>query len=240
MIILATDSTAKVVTAALCRDEELLGIHTSHGEATHSETLLPAIAALLEKNGMTAADIDMFALSRGPGSFTGVRIGAAVIKGLAFGREKPCVGVSSVEALSRNLRGADGIVCPVMDARRGEVYNALFDFSESGRTRLTPDRAISLEALCTELSPFSGKRKIYLCGDGYGLAAGYFAQNGLQTENTPEEKRAQDAYSVALCALEAYRRGENIYTDRTLFPSYLRLPQAERERLERLGGTGEK
>ena len=121
MKILAIDSTALVASVAICEDEVLLGEVTLNNGNTHSETLLPTVEFLLSHLSLTRDDIDLFALSEGPGSFTGVRIGAATVKGLAFGTRKPCVGVSTLEALAYNLRSHDGLICPVMNARRKQV-----------------------------------------------------------------------------------------------------------------------
>ena len=228
MLILALDSTAQVASAALCEDEAVLAAETIASGRTHSEVLLPLIERLYEKAGRLMRETGLFACSVGPGSFTGVRIGVATIKGLAFGG-KPCVGVSTLEALAYNLRGQEGIVVPVMDARRGQVYNALFS-SEKGRlTRLTPDRIRMLDQLAEELAAYD--KPIFFCGDGYALARQAITLPGVQ--NTPEEKIAQDARSVAALALAAYRQGSFV-SDSELRPFYLRAPQAEREREERL------
>ncbi len=231
MIILALDSTAQTGAVALCRDEKLLASITLNTGNTHSETLLPSVEALLTMCGLSARDVELFACSEGPGSFTGVRIGVATVKGLAFGSDKPCIGVSTLEALAYNLRGFDGILCPVMNARRSQVYNALFRCRDGIVERLCPDRAISLEELGRELSAFADM-PIYLSGDGYDMTAK--ALSHLPLKATPEELIYQSGYSVAMCALAAYRSGVRT-TDAELVPTYLRLPQAERERLEKQG-----
>lgn len=231
MIILALESTATTASAALCRDEHLLALTTLNGGLTHSETLLPIVEQLFTLTGLTVDDVDIFATVEGPGSFTGVRIGAATIKGLAFGRGKPCVGVSSLWALAQNLAACEGIICPVMNARREQVYNALFEAQGGRLTRLCPDRAISAAQLCRELE--GEERPIFVCGDGAEL------MSALPSHPLPDLLRWQNAYSVAQCALEQYRRAEQdgsapALTDSALTPTYLRMPQAERERLERL------
>ena len=164
MKILAIDSTAIVGSCAVLEDEKLLSLFTVNNGNTHSETLLPMIEASLKLLGLNADDIDLFALSEGPGSFTGVRIGAATIKGLAFGKDKPCVGVSTLEALAENLSSFNGIVCPAMNARRNQVYNALFRSKDGKLQRLTEDRAVSVSELEEELEAFS--EPVYICGDG--------------------------------------------------------------------------
>ena len=229
MIILALDSTAQTGSVALCRDEKLIASFTLNTGNTHSETLLPSVEAVLSLGGMTADDVDLFACTKGPGSFTGVRIGAATVKGLAFGKDKPALGVSTLEALAYNLRGFSGILCPVMNARRSQVYNALFRAENGKLQRLCPDRAISLSELSEELAAY-GDTPVYLSGDGYDMTRAALTDCNLQ--ETPEELIYQSGYSVAMCALAAYEAGDRT-TDAELVPTYLRLPQAERERLEK-------
>lgn len=229
MIILALDSTAQTGAVALCRDEKLIASFTLNTGNTHSETLLPSVEAVLKLGDVTVDDVDLFAISKGPGSFTGVRIGAATVKGMAFGKDKPCIGVSTLEALAYNLRGFSGIACPVMNARRSQVYNALFRVENGKIERLCPDRAIALTELAEELAAY-GDTPIYLSGDGYDMTRE--ALTSCNLGNTPEELIYQSGYSVAMCALAAYEAGERT-TDAELVPTYLRLPQAERERLEK-------
>ena len=229
MIILALDSTAQTGAVALCRDEKLIASFTLNTGNTHSETLLPSVEAVLKLGDVTVDDVNLFAISKGPGSFTGVRIGAATVKGRAFGKDKPCIGVSTLEALAYNLRGFSGIACPVMNARRSQVYNALFRVENGKIERLCPDRAIALTELAEELAAY-GDTPIYLSGDGYEMTRE--ALTSCNLGNTPEELIYQSGYSVAMCALAAYEAGEHT-TDAELVPTYLRLPQAERERLEK-------
>ncbi len=228
MKILAVDSSALVAAVALCDDEKLLASFVQNNGNKHSQTLLPMIEQMLFINSTDINDIDLFALSAGPGSFTGVRIGAATIKGLAFGKNKPCVSVSTLQALAENLRGFHGIICPVMNARRSQLYNALFLSDKNGIKRLCDDRLITTEELSNELSVL--KENIYFCGDGYELAKG--ACTLFATEETPEPLRHPSGYSVASCALDAYKNGD--YTsDKKLSPTYLRASQAERELKEK-------
>ncbi len=230
MKILSLDSTAIVSTVAITDNEKLLSQFSINNGNTHSETLLPMIEASLKVLGLTVDDINLFACSAGPGSFTGVRIGAATIKGIAFNKNKPCAPVSSLEALARNLEYANGIICPVMNARRNQLYNALF-LCENGKiTRLCEDRLISVFDLDEELSSHNDK-KVFLCGDGYDIAKNNFTKT--HTENTPLIHQYQSAYSVALCALDVAKQ-ELLTTDIELSPIYLRASQAERERLEKI------
>jgi tRNA threonylcarbamoyladenosine biosynthesis protein TsaB len=187
------------------------------------------IESILKLSGYTADDIDIFACSEGPGSFTGIRIGAATIKGLAFGQNKNCLGVSTLEALAENLVPFDGIICPVMNARRGQVYNALFRYENGALVRLCEDRALSVTELAAELAekglPFA------LCGDGvteFKRLAPDFAPTSVSAL-----LEDQSAVSVAKVALRLANAGVS-GTDAELVPVYLRMPQAERERLEKL------
>ena len=229
MKILALDSSAIAASAAVRDGERLLAEYTLNNGNTHSETLLPMVESVLKSLSLNISDIDVFAVSAGPGSFTGVRIGAATLKGLAFGSDKPCVEVSTLEALAYNLRGFSGIACPVMNARRSQVYNALFRVENGKIERLCPDRAIALADLAEELAAY-GDVPVYLSGDGYEMTREALASCNLGS--TPEELIYQSGYSVAMCARAAYEAGERT-TDAELVPTYLRLPQAERERLEK-------
>ncbi|MBR4295303.1 MAG: tRNA (adenosine(37)-N6)-threonylcarbamoyltransferase complex dimerization subunit type 1 TsaB [Clostridia bacterium] len=232
MKILAIDSTAVVASCAVCEDERLLASFTLNNGNTHSENLLPMIESALNLLKLTPDDIDLFALSEGPGSFTGVRIGAATVKGLAFGKNKPCIGVSTLEALAYNLIGFDGIFCPVMNARRNQVYNALFECHGGNLQRLTPDRAISVEELEEELAKYS--MPVYLTGDGDFLMLESKTKKS-DYAFTPEPLRYQNGYSVAFCALSKFHAGD-IKNDLALNPTYLRPSQAERTRNEQNKG----
>ncbi len=230
MKILAIDSTAIVGSCAVLEDEKLLSHFTVNNGNTHSETLLPMIEASLKLLGLTAYDIDIFALAEGPGSFTGVRIGAATIKGLAFGKEKPCIGVSTLEALAENLSSSNGIICPAMNARRNQVYNALFRCKDGIIQRLTEDRAISVSDLEEELKAFD--EPIFICGDGDFLLYESSTKT-VEYRFVSENLRHQNGVSVGLCALKKYKNGD-VKTDITIAPTYLRPSQAERTRNEKL------
>ena len=228
MKILSLDSTAIVSTVAITENEKLLAQFSINNGNTHSETLLPMVEAVMKHSKTEMDEIGLFVSSNGPGSFTGVRIGSATVKGLAFDRNVPCIDVSTLEALAFNLRGFNGILCPVMNARRNQVYNALFRWADGTLIRLTPDRAISIEELQEELVSIG--EPVYLSGDGYDITLKGFDR--ITPEFTPEVLRHQNAYSVARCGLAAYKRGE-AKTDLTIAPTYLRPSQAERERNEK-------
>ena len=231
MKILAFDGTAKAASVAVVDGDRVLAHHTIDNGLTQSELLLPMAEDMLRGLKLSFSDIELFATSVGPGSFTGVRIGVSLVKGLAFGRNIPCVGVSTIEALAENLRGLKGIIVPCMDARRGQVYSATFRFDGEELTRLTEDRAIALSDLANELALYEGE-SIYLCGEGYKVAKAALETSGIPLCHTPELLILENAASVALVAKKMYENDEAV-TDEQLSPVYLRMPQAERERLER-------
>ena len=226
MKILALDSTAKTSSVAVLENDTLLSVYSANIPNTHSETLLPMVKSLLESLKLTNDDIDAYAVSKGPGSFTGVRIGVATIKGLALGRNKPCVGVSTIEALSENMEGFDGIICPIMNARRGQVYTGAF----LNGVRFIDDCCMMLDDLIPMLEEKC--EDIYFVGDGYELIEG---KNILKLRHTPEHLRYQNAYSVGKIAYRKIINSEFV-SDTDLRVEYLRKAQAEREREERLGG----
>ncbi len=231
MKILAFDGTARAASVAICEDDMPLGIYTIDNGLTQSELLLPMAEEMLSSLKLTFSDIELFATSVGPGSFTGVRIGTALVKGLAFGRDIPCASVSTLEALAENTAPLAGVHVPCMDARRSQVYTAIFKSDGERLTRLSKDMAISIEALAKILSECDGER-IYISGDGYDVARKGLISYGITPEITPVLLRNENAASVARVAFRNFKEGI-CTTDRELSPTYLRLPQAERERLER-------
>ncbi|MCD8085657.1 MAG: tRNA (adenosine(37)-N6)-threonylcarbamoyltransferase complex dimerization subunit type 1 TsaB [Clostridiales bacterium] len=232
MNILALESSAKAASVAVCRDAFLLAESCQNNGMTHSTTLLPMCETLLEQVGLTLHDIDLIACANGPGSFTGLRIGLSTAKGLAWPEEKPCVGVSTLEAMAWNVSAVPGVICCAMDARRSQVYNALFESDGRGRlTRLTEDRAISLEELFS-----SEKRKEisqFVVGDGAELCYNYGKERGFDLVLAPENLRHQRAWGVARAAIRFLETGQPC-SGAALEARYLRLSQAERERRERL------
>ena len=234
MIFLAIDSTARACSAAVGRDGQTLVSMQNDTGNTHSEQLLPMIENCLSRAGLTFRDIDAYACTVGPGSFTGVRIGVSVVKGLAFGTDKPCIEVSALEAIAENLRPLNGLYCPVMDARRSQVYTALFEANAEGvLVRLSEDSAMSLADLAERVRPLVTKeRPLYLAGDGYELAYRTLNALDIPCAVTPPLLRLQNASSVLAVAERKLKNGEH-KDDCTLSPFYLRLPQAERERLEK-------
>lgn len=228
MKILALDSTATSASVALCDGNTPVSVYTQKTGLTHSETLLPMVEAVLKNAKCSIDDVDMFAVSEGPGSFTGVRIGVSVIKGLAFGKNKICVGTSTLDSLARNAAGLQGnfLAVPVMDARRNQLYNAIFEYKDGVMTRLCEDRLLSTDELCRELCSY--EKPIYFFGDGYAIASKLDIP-GKQT--TPSLLILQNAASIASSALYKYELSEDktAFTDLALSPKYLRASQAERE-----------
>ena len=227
MLILAFESSAKAASVALCRDGQLVSQYSQCSGLTHSRTLLPMAEDMLKNAELTIADVDGFAVAHGPGSFTGIRIGVSTVKGLAWASDKPCVGVSTLEALAWNGVGVGGYVCPVMDARRSQVYNAIFEIKDGRPVRLTPDRPIALAELMEEIRALGAP--VLLLGDGAKLTGDYFTANGLAFSMAPENIRWQSAWGVAMAAQD-----KSFGSADALLPVYLRLSQAERERQERL------
>lgn len=233
MKILALESSATAASVALGAGEELIAQSFQQTGLTHSQTLLPMVETLLSSCGMNIGDIDLLAVASGPGSFTGLRIGVSTAKGLAWARELPCAACSTLEGMAWNASAIAGELCAVMDARRAQVYHACFRSDGAVIERLSPDRAISLEELATELSGTACTQ--WLVGDGAQLCYDYLIKKGIPVRLVPPNLRQQSAWGVARAALEQWKRGE-IVTGNLLVPKYLRLSQAERERLEREQG----
>ena len=227
MLILAFESSAKPASVALVRDGKLLAQSTQVSALTHSRTLLPMCEDLLKNTGLSLADIDAVAVAHGPGSFTGIRIGVSTVKGLCWGAEKPCIGVSTLEAMAWHGLAVGGVICPVMDARRAQVYNALFRIEDGRPVRLCPDRAISLDELADELSALG--ESAFLVGDGASLAKEYLDARSVPCRLAPDDLVWQDAWGVAMAA-----RDKTPVSGAELLPVYLRLSQAERERQARM------
>ena len=237
MRILAFESSAKAASVALMEDGVLVAESFVNNGKTHSATLMPMAERLLLDCGTAAGDLDAVAVAAGPGSFTGVRIGVAAAKGLAWAAEKPVCGVSTLAAMAHQLQHCGGVICPVMDARRAQVYNALFR-NEAGRlTRITEDRAISLEDLKKDLEKI--QKPIFLVGDGSRLCYNTLKAEVPNLILPPAHLELQRASGVAMAAMEAAAAGE-LQSLETLVPSYLRLSQAERERLSKRNGENQK
>lgn len=231
MLILAFETSAKAASVALLEDGRLLGESYQNTGLTHSQTLLVMAEDLLKQCGKTVGNITAVAVAEGPGSFTGVRIGVAAAKGFAWGRELPCYGVSTLEAMAESLGIFQGYVCPCMDARRSQVYNSLFYVNCGHIQRLREDRAIALADLAGELKELA--EPVFLVGDGSLLAYSTLSAQLPNLVLPPEHRMHQRAAGVAILAAKKIAAGEP-GDGNALTPNYLRLSQAERERMEKL------
>ena len=230
MLLLAFETSAKAASVALFDDRKLLGEQYQNTGLTHSQTLMVMAEDLLKQCGKTAAEVTHTAVAAGPGSFTGVRIGVAAAKGFAWGKELPCYGVSTLEAMALHLGIHQGCVCPVMDARRSQVYNALFYVNQGVVERRSEDRAIALSDLAEALQQLDGP--IYLVGDGSNLTFNTLSPQLPNLILPPEHRMHQRAVGVGLLALEMIA-ADDPGDASSMMPNYLRLSQAERERAER-------
>lgn len=216
-MLLSMDSSAVTASVALTDGDEIIKSEFVNSGLTHSETLLPMITRVMD--GRKYSELDGIAITAGPGSFTGVRIGVATVKGLAFNDDIPCYSVSTLEAIAYNFVDKNAVVCAVMDARRMQFYNALFKVQNGKVERLCDDRAISIEDLRNELKQYD---KVIIAGDGAKLCF----QN-IELENctlADDDKMYQNAVGVAKVA-----KNKNAISPKALMPVYLRQSQAERE-----------
>ena len=219
MKILALETSAKSVSTAVVENGAPLAYAYQCTGLTHSRTLMPMVDAMLKNAELTFGDTDAIAVAAGPGSFTGLRIGIAAVKGLAWAADKPCFGVSTLEAMAQNLAHMDGL--------RNQVYTALSEAKRGVLTRLTPDRAIAVAELAEELR--GETRRLLVLGDGGRLCRDGLAQLGVESELAPAQLLYQNAVGVGLAA----EHGTPV-SAQELAPVYLRISQAERERNARL------
>lgn len=225
MKILAIDSSAKPASVAILEDNRILGEYFINTTQTHSETLMPMVESVLNATKTSIDDLDALAVTNGPGSFTGVRIGVSCVKGLAFQNDIKCCGVSTLEAIAYPALGYEGHrICAVMDARCNQVYNANFEVKNNTLIRLCDDRAVSIDSLKEEAKELGSK--FLLIGDGAEICYEVLKEYGVSLAS--ENIRFQRASSAALIAKAMLERDENI-THELLIPTYLRIPQAERE-----------
>ncbi len=226
MTVLAIDTSSSVAAVAVSRDGVLLGEYTLNNGLTHSQRLLPMVDELLKSLNMTIKDIDAFACSTGPGSFTGLRIGIASVKGFAFAGNKPCVSVSGLEAMAYNHIHTDYIICPLMDARAGQVYNAAYRRYRGKLKMIIPPRAVEIETVIRELSE-TGKTVLFL-GDGVKPNLEIIKTLGEKAVIGEFNNNMQRAATIALIAEEKIKKSE-IVSGQELEAEYLRKSQAERE-----------
>ena len=235
MMILALESSATACSVALTRDGSVLAQAFQHSGLTHSRTLLPMVDSVLNSCGECMEHVDVVAVAAGPGSFTGLRIGVATAKGLAWPEDKDCAACSTLESMAWPLAHMKGklIVC-AMDARRSQVYNALFLATGDGLERLSEDRAISLADLAEEVKKYDHEKIVV--GDGAKLCYNTLSEMGLSLTLAPEHLRMQSGWGVARAAEEMAKQGQLIKGE-ALNAVYHRLSQAERERMEKQKNT---
>lgn len=223
MKILAVECADSAASCAVTENGRIVCESFVSAGLTHSRTLMPMIGSMLKNSEQSIEDMDRFAVTVGPGSFTGLRIGIAAVKGMAYACNKPCVGISTLYAAAMGVCGTQGTICAVMDARCNQVYNALFESDGEKITRLCGDRALMCGELEAELTQKYDGKKIILVGGGAQLCYNMFGEK-LGCAVAPEHNRVQRASLVGLAAQNA----ETVPAD-GLLPLYLRLPQAERE-----------
>ena len=231
MKILAVDSSGLVASVALLEDDNLIAEYTVNYKKTHSQTLLPMLDEVVRMTDTDMSSVDAIAVSKGPGSFTGLRIGSATVKGLGLALDKPIVGIPTVEGLAMNLYGADALICPLMDARRNQVYTGIYKFHD-GKLQVVKDQIpLGIEEIIEALNLID--QKVIFLGDGVPVYREVIEKN-LTVEYTfaPAHLNKQRAGAIGVRAFEYYQQG--LFVSAAEFePEYLRLSQAERERIEK-------
>lgn len=231
MIILAIDSSGMTASCAIATEDKVLAEFNVNNKKTHSQTLLPMIDTLKKILELNINDIDAIAVSKGPGSFTGLRIGSATAKGIALAIDKPIIEVSSLEAMAYQIFASDAVICPMMDARREQVYTGIFEYDEQSFKRLSKDRPLAVTEIIEEINQI-GRKTVFL-GDGVPVYENIIKENlTVPYLFAPTACNRQRAAALAGLAFEYANRG--LYTDPDMHrPEYLRLSQAERERLSK-------
>ena len=225
------DTSAAAASCALLEDDRPIAEFYTDAHLTHSQTIMPMVESLFDCSHLSAKDVDLFAVSVGPGSFTGLRIGVAAVKGMAQVLDKPCLPISALEGLAYNLYDRSGIICPCLDARCGQVYTALFD-ADHQMNRLEDDCAIMADELCHKLAELPQEVSITLLGDGAQLVMDTMAKLYPERKVILPGKHLllQHANGIGMAALEGLRSQKmtTVVPD-VLVPVYLKLPQAQRE-----------
>lgn len=232
MKLLAIESSSLVASVAIVNDDILTAEYTINHKVTHSQTLLPMIDEICKMTQTNPKDFDAIAISGGPGSFTGLRIGSATAKGLGLAIGVPLIHVPTLKAMAYNIYGTDKLVCPIMDARRQQVYTGAYSFEDGGLVTYIEDCAIAFEELIGRLNKMN--KKTIFVGDGIPVFVDYIKENAtFEYEFAPAGMNRQRASSVAVLGMEYYRLGKTVSADEHL-PEYFRMSQAERERLEKV------
>lgn len=232
MKVLALDSSGLVASVAIVQDDELLGEYTINHKKTHSQTLLPMLDEVAKMIELDMNSIDFIAVSAGPGSFTGLRIGSATAKGLALALDKKIVSVPTIDAMAYNLWGSDAQICPIMDARRNQVYTGLYQFEDDHMNTILSECVLMIDEIVSRINE-SGKKTVFL-GDGVAVFKEYIEGNiKVSYSFAPANNNKQRASSVAALGIELYKAGK-AEDAKEHKPEYLRLSQAERERQEKV------
>ena len=231
MRILAIDSSGLVATVAILEDDQTIAVYTVNYKKTHSQTLLPMLDEIVKMTEFDLSTVDAIAVAGGPGSFTGLRIGAATAKGLGLALNKPLIHIPTVDGLAYNLYGTAGLICPIMDARRSQVYTGLYRFENDEFQVVEQQMAISLQELVEKLNQYG--EKVTFLGDGVPVYKEELKKE-LQVEYSfaPAHRNRQSAAAVGALGMRYYQEGR-IETATEHRPDYLRLSQAERERAEK-------
>lgn len=234
MKILAIDSSSLVATVAVVQDDIMIAEYTINHKKTHSQTLLPMIDEIVRMAEISVEDVDAIAISGGPGSFTGLRIGSATAKGLGLVWKKPLIHVPTLEAMAYNLYGTDKLICPIMDARRSQTYTGLYEFKNEEFSTIMKQSAISVEELAKKVNELG--RSVIFVGDGIPVFKEYLDE-ALKVPHiyAPAHMNRQRAGAVAVLGIKYYNEGK-IESAAEHQPDYLRKSQAEREREQELGG----
>lgn len=227
MKILALESSGLVASVAIVTEDRLIGEYTTNFKKTHSQTLLPMMDALLKMTGITVEEMDAIAVSGGPGSFTGLRIGAATAKGLGLALGKPIISVPTVDSIAYNLFGTEGVVCPLMDARRHQTYTGLYSFEDGRMNCLSPQKAVMLDEILDEINALG--RPVIFLGDGVPVfREAIEAKTRVPHSYAPIHLSQQRAGALGALAVQYYKEGR-YETAAEHKPDYLRMSQAERE-----------
>lgn len=232
MKILAMDSSGLVATVAILEEDNMLAEYTLNYKMTHSQTLLSMLDEIVNRMGFHMEEIDAIAVAAGPGSFTGLRIGCATAKGLGLALEKPIIPVPTVEGLAYNLAGVSKVVCPLMDARRNQVYTGLYVFEGNQMQVLSPQKAVAIEEIIEEINQLG--REVIFLGDGVPVQKNRIEKStAVPFSFAPAHLARQRAGAIGTLAFSYYKEGK-VETAREHKPEYLRVSQAERERMEKL------
>ena len=227
MKILGIDTSAKTSSVGICEDNQIIDELFLDKGLTHSETILPMIDEILTRNGLSLDDIDALSVNNGPGSFTGIRIGVAVVKGLAFDKDIPCYEVSTLDSIAYNCKDKNGLVVAVMDARRNQVYNSNYQVIDGKAEKIKDDRSILIKDLYLEISEYDGD--VFVIGDGQDKVKEFFKENNMTKDNFYYPDYYNNLQKGINTALIAYDCLENKKSGEEILPSYLKLSQAEQE-----------